>query len=313
MHVGGNDLKRAKAVRKNFANQLKAAEANIAKTAVDVKALLKKVESSQKEDKIATLAKEKCVALMTTTVEALKTLKVHADECVETFNAVQTSEQEAKVAVADKEKLYTTMLQTLKKRKSKVEDLDIKTKEMNEKYQRIQHECTIWSEKIKQLMTEFNNDLTLTTRMDEDDEEDEEEEEEDDEEEERKEGDEEVSNKNKKQFLLEEPSVKELDQANVNELETTIDALETKITQLRGEIDMSALEAYNTAHCDWRKLFLLFFSFCFSLFVFFSFCVLCFCSTLSFFGFLLFFFFFPFYSLLFSVSFAHTFCRYASG
>ena len=47
MHVGGNDLKRAKAVRKNFASQLKAAEANIAKTSVDIKALNKKIESSK--------------------------------------------------------------------------------------------------------------------------------------------------------------------------------------------------------------------------------------------------------------------------
>ena len=84
MNVGGNDLKRAKKVFKNFANQLKEAEANVARSAVDIKALQKKIDTAEKEKVKAEKEHKSCVQTMTKTIEALKELDGHATECVET-------------------------------------------------------------------------------------------------------------------------------------------------------------------------------------------------------------------------------------
>ena len=77
-------MKRAKKVFKNFADQLKEAEANVARSAVDIKALQKKIDTAVKEKVKAEQEHESCIKTMTETIEALKELDGHATECVET-------------------------------------------------------------------------------------------------------------------------------------------------------------------------------------------------------------------------------------
>jgi len=256
MNVGGNDLKRAKAVQKNFAKRLKDAEAKITKTAVDIKALEKKIETSAKDSKKAEKEYEKIVKLMTETIEAIKTLDAHATECVNTFNAVQASEQETKEQVATQEKEWSIASKALKKRSSSVEELDDSLKEMDEKHERIQHELSVWEEKITSLINTFNADDTLTTRMDDEVEDLQQQNSDGDGGDGDGDGDDDDRTNDAASddaiYLLKTPTVLEMEEANMKELETSISTLESKITNLRNEIDMSALDAYNKAHSDWK-------------------------------------------------------------
>ena len=252
MNVGGNTLKRAKAVRKNFEKKLKEAEATITKTNVDIKALTKKIETSEKQSNVAEKAKEEMIATMQATIEAIKELDGHATECVETFNTVQASEQVAKEQVGVAETNYNVAAKALKSKTGKMNELEESMSELNEKYSRITHELSVWEEKITSLMTTFNEDDSLTANIND----------EDDssasngnndgegEDESKMNGEDDIEESNL--FLLRTPTVKDLDEANMNELEISIDSLETKITTLRNEIDMSALEAYNKANADWN-------------------------------------------------------------
>jgi structural maintenance of chromosome 4 len=79
MNVGGNTLKRAKAVRKNFEKKLKEAEATITKTNVDIKALTKKIETSEKQSNVAEKAKEEMASLQSDNEETLKKARSERD------------------------------------------------------------------------------------------------------------------------------------------------------------------------------------------------------------------------------------------
>lgn len=151
--------------------------------------------------------------------------------------------------MVEKEKEYVVAAKELKKKSTKVEELDDAMKELDEKHERLQHELSVWEEKITKLMTTFNNDEDLTSNLDEEGEDGGEGGEGGEEGEDETKED---SSSSSRQFLLQTPTVKEIDEANIEELETAINTLESKITQLRDEIDMSALAAYNAAHKDWR-------------------------------------------------------------